>query len=121
MSIFWNTVLPIMASKKITQVDISKALGKEKSTINHWIKFDRIPPANYALQIADYLGEDLRYLLTGKDSDEFNFIRTNPDLKIVVDLLKDKKPRVIEMSLVGIRAILEVEKMKDPGQSAGTA
>jgi len=110
-----------MAAQKITQVDISKALGKEKSTINHWIKFDRIPPANFALQLADYLGEDLRYLLTGKQTDKFNFIRTNPDLNTVVDLLKDKKPRVLEMALVGIRAILEVEKMKDPDQAAGTA
>ncbi len=69
MSIFWDTTLPLMASKGITQVDIGNHLRKEKSTINHWIKYDRIPPANFAQGIADLLEVELRYLITGIDSE----------------------------------------------------
>ncbi len=112
MSVFWDTILPIMADKRITQVDIAKTLDKDKSTINHWIKFDRIPPADYALKIADYLGEDLRYLITGERSEEVVFQYRNAKLKPVVELLEDKPDEVIEKVYSGALFMLGADSDK---------
>jgi len=106
MSIFWNTIQPIMAYKKITQVDIARTLGKEKSTVNHWIKFDRIPPADYALKIADLLGVDLRYLVEGKKREEYYY--DNKELKPVIDLLSDKDQETIRDACINVKAALEI-------------
>ena len=121
MSIFWDTVLPIMSEKQITQVELAKSLNKEKSTINHWIKYDRVPPANYALQIADFLGEDLRYLLTGEKTESYEFIERNEYLKAIIDLLKDKDTKFIETALIGLKAIIEFEGAKESDYTSDTA
>ena len=108
MSIFWDTVLPIMAQKGITQVDIGNIFNKSKGTVNSWIKRDTIPPADYALKIADFLGEDLRYLITGKRSEEVVFHYRNKDLKPIVDLLDDKPKEVLKMAYAGVKAVIGV-------------
>lgn len=68
MSVFWDISRQIMNQKSITQADIARYVGKPKGTINRWYNDDIVPPANYAIQIADILGVNLRYLITGKDS-----------------------------------------------------
>lgn len=116
-----------MATKRISQVDISKVLGKEKSTINHWIKYDRIPSADYALQIADYLGQDLRYLITGVTPGESQLYYKNTNIKPIVDLLDGLDNDSIEMAYIGLRTQIEVERqiksklLEKEDNQAGTA
>ena len=51
----------------ISQADIARHLSKENATVSRWIKYDRIPSADYSQKIADFLGVELRHLLTGVD------------------------------------------------------
>jgi transcriptional regulator with XRE-family HTH domain len=96
-----------MYSKKINQADIAKLLNKEKSVVSQWIKYDRIPSAEYALKIADLLEVDIRYLVTGKEqpdySEDLQLINNNPDLKAVLDLIKHRN----KGDLKYIRAAIE--------------
>lgn len=108
MSTFWDIIQPIMVQKRITQKDIDRYLGKGEGSVHKWIKRDTIPPADYALKIADYLGEDLRYLITGKRSEDTVFYYRNKDLKPIVDLLEDKPKEVLKMAYAGVKAVIGV-------------
>ncbi len=97
MSRFWDNTLKIMQNKNISQVNLANAIGKQKTTINTWIKNDRIPSADYAIKIADFLNTDLNYLVTDKHQEdeiqEINILKknwnTNKDLSLAVkNLLK---------------------------------
>lgn len=106
MSIFWDTILPLLADRGASQVDLASALNKHKGTINNWIKYDRIPPADYALKIADFLGEDLRYLITGERPEEVIFQYKNGKIRPIVELLEDKPDEIIDQVHRGVVAIL---------------
>ena len=106
MSVFWNKILPLMEQQGFTQVDISNAISRPRNTVHNWIKFDRIPPADYALKIADFLGEDLRYLLTGERSEEVVFQYKNGKIKPLVEMLEDKPDEIIEKVYLGARIVL---------------
>ncbi len=113
MSIFWDTILPLISERGISQVELASALNKHKGTINNWIKYDRIPPADYALKIADFLGEDLRYLITGERSDEVVFQYKNSRIRPIVDLLEDKPDDIINQVHRGVVAILAAIGFED--------
>lgn len=99
-----------MAAQNISQVDIGNLVHKSKGTVNSWIKRDTIPPADYALKIADFLGEDLRYLLTGKQlKDEYYY--ENKELKPVIDLLSNENRETIRTACISIKAALEISKL----------
>ena len=106
MSIFWDTILPLLAERGASQVDLASALNKHKGTINNWIKYDRIPPADFALKIADFLGEDLRYLITGERSDDVVFQYKNGKIRPIVEMLEDKPDEIIEKVYLGAKIVL---------------
>ena len=92
MSLFWETTKKIMYTKNISQADISRYLNKPLSTVNRWHNNDIIPSADFALQIADLLEVDIRYLITGKSLEsedrEVREILSKPELKKTLDVLK---------------------------------
>ena len=67
MLIFWNKALSIMKEKKLKQIDLADATGKNKSSVSDWINHDVYPKVDDALKIADLLGVSVRYLVTGQD------------------------------------------------------
>ena len=68
-----------MHEKHLSQIDLSKQINKPRNTIHNWIKFDRIPPADFALKIADILNIELRILLNeevySSENNELNHIK----------------------------------------------
>ena len=77
-----------MGRKNISQVKIADTVGKNKTTINKWIKYDRIPPADYAIKIADLLKVELRYFLTGEETGEdliSNNLQNSPKIKFLAE------------------------------------
>ncbi len=78
-----------MEEKKISQIDLSKSIRRPRNTIHNWIKYDRIPPADYAIKIADLLKVELRYLLTGENTGEdliLNNLQNSPKIKFLAEL-----------------------------------
>ena len=94
MSKFWYNTLKIMKIKNISQTKLADAIGKHKTTINNWIKYDRIPPADFAIKIADFLKTDLRFIVTNENAnDEINelvFLKKNWNSDfILIDTVKN--------------------------------
>lgn len=58
---FWDHALPIMIDKGISQIQLSKEIGKSKSQVNKWVERETIPPADSALKIAQVLGVEIEY------------------------------------------------------------
>ncbi len=85
MSTFWDITQREMLYKGISQSAVGKHLNINRSTVNQWIKRDCLPPADYALQIADLLGVDLRYLITGvqEDTEALRVLLSKPELRRV--------------------------------------
>ena len=110
MSNFWNTVQPIMNQRKITQKDIDRYLNKGEGSVHKWIKRDTIPPADYAIKIADYLNEDLRYLITGEIPEELQLYYSNPKIRPIVNLLKDLDDDTVHRAYLCLRTQIEVDK-----------
>ena len=72
MTTFWNLALSLMKEKHLNQTDIAKVTGKNKSTVSDWIKNDAYPKVDDAFKISEYLGVSVRYLITGKDKEQFS-------------------------------------------------
>ena len=65
MSVFWENIKIELSHKGITPTDLARSTNTPETTMIGWIRNKRMPPADKALEIADYLKVDLRYLLTG--------------------------------------------------------
>ncbi len=64
------------------------------------------PPTDYALKIADFLGEDLRYLITGERSGEVVFQYRNGNIRPIMEMLEDKPDEIIEKVYLGAKIVL---------------
>lgn len=57
----------ILKKKNLSQSDLAKRLNLSPSTISTWKKENTDPPTNKLLEIADYLGVSVNYLLGRED------------------------------------------------------
>lgn len=57
----------IMNEKGIKQVELAKALGLSKTTINAWFNNNSDPKTDQLEQIADTLNVSVEYLVTGQE------------------------------------------------------
>ena len=57
----------LMATTRLRQTDIARALDVSSSTVSSWTYGTFTPTIPYMIQLAEMLGVSLNYLLTGKD------------------------------------------------------
>ena len=67
--IFWKNVLTILKAHKMTQEKFAKLINVPKSTLNRWIKFNRIPNTYVVSSMAVILGVTSNNLLGDKEKD----------------------------------------------------
>ena len=60
-----NTIIIAMYNLGLTQKDLAAKLGVPASTLNSWLRRGRDIPAQYIVDIADYIQRSPMYLLTG--------------------------------------------------------
>jgi len=64
---FWERVKKLIRAHKISQEKFSAYIGISFNTLKTWLKFNRIPDAYTAHDIAVSLGVSVEYLVTGED------------------------------------------------------
>jgi len=67
--IFWKNVLTLLKAHKMTQEKLAKLINVPKSTLNRWVKFNRIPNTYVISSMAVILGVTSNYLLGDKEKD----------------------------------------------------
>lgn len=68
---FWRNVKDKLEYEMITQKDLAEKIKISYNTLQSWITKDRLPDAEQAVKIAEYLNTTVEYLVTGnqkKDS-----------------------------------------------------
>ena len=114
-----------MQEKNISQVNIATFVGKPKGTVNRWYNEDIIPSAEYALKIADLLGVDIRYLITGKSLEseerEIREILNKPELKKTLDVLKTLSEEDLAKFRAAFQAIAALSTEGETRIVGGTA
>jgi len=86
MSKFWDTTQPLLNEAEISQADLSRIVGRPKSTISNWINRDTEPSASEAVKIAKALGTTVESLIEGEkllDPADL-YIKKDPNLRSLV-------------------------------------
>ena len=65
MCMFWERVKQLRTSLSMNLGELWDLIGKSRSTGNDWIKYNRIPPGDVCVKIAEALGTTVEYLVTG--------------------------------------------------------
>ncbi len=112
---FWEIVDSLIEKQGMSQAALSKAIGKERSQVNTWSKRGTVPPADYALKIAEILDVSLRYLVTGEE--EARPILSKKEKKLF-DLTKTMSENEID-KLIGIAEVLTADSQKTDMEDAG--
>ena len=62
---FWRNVKDKLEYEMITQKDLAEKIKISYNTLQSWITKDRLPDAEQAVKIAEYLNTTVEYLVTG--------------------------------------------------------
>jgi transcriptional regulator with XRE-family HTH domain len=83
--------------------ELANVSGVNKRTIDNYLRENgSIPTADAAVSIARVLGVSVEYLITGHDHRANGFSGLAPDIRLILEFLKDldKKDRCIVLDLV---------------------
>ncbi|MDD7460586.1 MAG: helix-turn-helix transcriptional regulator [Treponema sp.] len=67
---FWRNVKDKLEYEMITQKDLAEKIKISYNTLQSWITKDRLPDAEQAVKIAEYLNTTVEYLVTGNQKKE---------------------------------------------------
>ena len=67
---FWKRVRSLLKKRAVSQDMAARAIGVHPSTFRSWISRERIPPLSFAFMLAQYLGVNINYLISGYDADK---------------------------------------------------
>jgi transcriptional regulator with XRE-family HTH domain len=67
--LFWERVILLLESHKMTQRQFAEHLGVQVDTLDDWIQYRRIPDTATAYDMAVVLGVTLNYLLGSREAD----------------------------------------------------
>ena len=63
---FWDRLQQKLLEKKISESDLSRAVGLTQASITGWKKRNAIPSADIAVKVAYLLETTVEFLITGK-------------------------------------------------------
>lgn len=95
----------LMKEKGVRPFDVAKATGITPSTFSDWKKGRAVPKTEKLKKIADYFGVPLGYLTGANDPsldvpyDLLLSLNGDPDRRVVVEKLKDVKPKDLHFIL----------------------
>ena len=78
--------------------------GIRPSTWSSWEKFDRLPPADRALAIADKLGVSLEFLVTGRQN-RFDTSRSHTLIGKILQQLEGMSERQLQRVLTAVNTV----------------
>ena len=67
---FWRNGKDKLEYEMITQKDLAEKIKISYNTLQSWITKDRLPDAEQAVKIAEYLNTTVEYLVTGNQKKE---------------------------------------------------
>ena len=67
---FWRNVKDKLEYEMITQKDLAEKIKISYTTLQSWITKARLPDAEQAVKIAEYLNTTVEYLVTGNQKKE---------------------------------------------------
>lgn len=102
----------IMNEKGIKQVELAKALGLSKTTINAWFNNNSDPKTDQLEQIADTLNVSVEYLVTGQERKD----HLTGEEKMLVDEFRCLNNTGKKQSLEYIRAMKGIHPVEVPEQ-----
>ena len=71
MAIFAKTLNALLVEKNVHQDDMARALGISTGSISSWRNGKKEPRLSMIIKIADYLGVDCHYLMTGVQAENY--------------------------------------------------
>ena len=71
MAIFAKTLNALLVEKNVHQDDMARALGISTGSISSWRNGKKEPRLSMIIKIADYLGVDCHYLMTGVQAETY--------------------------------------------------
>ena len=71
MAIFAKTLNALLVEKNVHQDDMARALGISTGSISSWRNGKKEPRLSMIIKIADYLGIDCHYLMTGVQAENY--------------------------------------------------
>jgi transcriptional regulator with XRE-family HTH domain len=97
----------------VTTADVCKATGISQSVMSNWKKRRNNLSAENARVVADYFDVSIEYLLTGKESEKeyyldkeaaeyAEFLRNNPEYKVLFDASRNVKKEDVKKALKAI-------------------
>lgn len=95
MSFFWKKVNRLLQEQERSYAWLAKKLGVARNTVKSWAYKDRLPRADHALKIADVLGENAFYLITGKS--EVSWEIEDPDVAVIYELVQHADKETIKI------------------------
>ena len=66
VNLFWNRVMKLARSRRITQAEIAGICGISYNTLRGWIAKKVIPPLEDVYNISRYLDVSMEYLILGR-------------------------------------------------------
>ena len=106
-AIFSENLRKYMRMNDKTQADLRRHMGVSSSTASDWCNGVKIPRADKLQAIADWLGIELSVLVGQKPEDDgsyyldpetrelVEFLKKNPEHKVLLDSVMDVKPEDI--------------------------
>lgn len=112
-----NTIIVAMYNLGLTQKDLAAKLGVPPSTLNSWLRRGRDIPAQYIVDIADYIGRSPMYILTG-DPDHLDIAPPPSPQEECVGLERDDEDKeVIKISADGQKVGYLWDQLNESGQA----
>lgn len=87
----------------LAQIDVSKALGVDKSTISKWTKGERTPTMKNLMDLADLLQVEMTDLWAGEES-----LPSTPEQKLMMDRMAKLTPEQ-QQALLALAATMPVQ------------
>lgn len=77
-------IISVMEKKNLKMADLSRYLNVYSSVVSNWKTRNTNPPAEYLIQICEFVDEDITYILTGEKT-------------INIQKLTEEEQKIIEM------------------------
>lgn len=84
---FVERIDQLLKEKNLKRSALCEAVGIDSTSISVWKKRGTIPSGDVCLKIAEYLGADVEYLITGRQKKEREKVQVKTDNSFILQTL----------------------------------